>query len=388
MISTRQATFVCVSLGEELTLYALDVEAAELTARGTAQAPAYVQAAWAHPVQPWLFVASSSGGPLSPNPVDDHFLTAFRIAPSGEMTQIGDSVRLDHRPVHICLDAEGAHAVVAYNEPANLTVHPIAPDGAVGAEILQPDLGLWKYPHQVRVSPDGGLVVVCARGNDATSTRPEDPGALHAFAYEDGRIWRRLAPVAPGDGYGFGPRNLDFHPVRPIAYVGLERQNELQVYGYGADGFEHAPRWRGTTLFGAASPAHQLAGMVRVHPDGRAVYVANRTMGTVEKGGEKVLAGGADDLAVFALDAAGDRLTPLQRIDTQGVMPRTFGFDPGGRILVVANHLPVTARDGAELRHIPQSLVLYRIADDGRLTFARKYEVESTAKWMFWVDVV
>jgi len=57
--------------------------------------------------------------------------------------------------------------------------------------------------------------------------KPEDPGALKIFGFEDGQLTNR-ASIAPGGGYGFGPRHLDFHPAQPWVYVSLERQNKLE----------------------------------------------------------------------------------------------------------------------------------------------------------------
>ncbi len=379
---------VYASEGAIVVHYDLDVAQARLSRRSAVSLPATVQAGWAHPGLPRLYIASSNATPFAAAPRDEHFLTALQADSSGKLSQIGESVRLGSRPVHMCLDRRGRHALVAYNDPANLTVHPIADDGSVGGALEQPAIALRKYPHQIKVSPADDLVVVCARGNDPTPTAPEDPGALHPFSYRDGRIREALPLTAPNGGFGFGPRNLDFHPTLPVAYVALERQNEVQAFGYGEHGFDPLPLSRATTLFGAQPVAKPMAGMVRAHPNGRFLYVANRTMGAITEDGRSNLALGGDDIAVFAIDPSGGQLTPLQRIDSEGVMPRTFGFDPSGRLLVVANHVPVTAWDGGEPRHVPQSLMLYRIGDDGRLTRARKYALSDAHASMFWTDVV
>jgi 6-phosphogluconolactonase (cycloisomerase 2 family) len=49
------------------------------------------------------------------------------------------------------------------------------------------------------------------------------------FSFKDGQLANR-GSIAPNGGYGFGPRNLDFHPGLPLVYVSLERQNRLDVY--------------------------------------------------------------------------------------------------------------------------------------------------------------
>jgi hypothetical protein len=98
--------------------------------------------------------------------------------------------------------------LVAYNEPSSATVHRIAADGTLGAEVPQAaglDFGV--YAHQVRVDPSNQMVVVITRGNGPTATKAEDPGAIKVFGYNDGVLSNR-ASIAPGGGYNFQPRHL------------------------------------------------------------------------------------------------------------------------------------------------------------------------------------
>jgi len=62
---------------------------------------------------------------------------------------------------------------------------------------------------------------------------------------------------------------------------------------------------------------------VEVHPNGKFLYGSNR---------------GHDSIAVFAIDPATGRLTPVERVPTQGKWPRNFAFDPTGRWMLVTNH--------------------------------------------------
>jgi hypothetical protein len=45
-------------------------------------------------------------------------------------------------------------------------------------------------------------------------------------------------------------------------------------------------------------------------------------------------------------------------------------------------------RDGNDIRHVPAALSVFRIADDGRLQFARKYDVELGGKFQWWSGLV
>lgn len=96
--------------------------------------------------------------------------------------------------------------------------------------------------------------------------------------YNNGALTSERA-IAPGGGFRFQPRNLDFHPSKPWVYVAFETQNTLQMYDRGADGaLANVARFAVSTL-DAPLPL-QTAGAVAVHPNGRTVYVANRASAT------------------------------------------------------------------------------------------------------------
>src|SRR5262249_39675997 len=160
--------------------------------------------------------------------------------------------------------------------------------------------------------PDNRVVILVTRGNDPAGGRPEDPGALKVFRFDDG-VLSSLASVAPGGGYGFGPRHLDFHPERPWVYVARERENKLDVYR------RDARRWGRLPLFvkdPLAEPrtlrGRQPAGTVHVHPNGRFVYVANRASATAPFEGQPVFQGGENTISVYAIDQSSGEPTMIQ----------------------------------------------------------------------------
>jgi 6-phosphogluconolactonase len=128
--------------------------------------------------------------------------------------------------------------------------------------------------------------------------------------------------------------------------------------------------------------------MLLQHESRNNLYVANRTLGWYEENGKKILAKGGDDIAVFEIDDITGCPTAVQRIDSEGIMPRTMSFDADGKLLIVANQFEVEALDGSEMRQIPQSLVVYKINPNGRLELAIKYELKAHQKPMIWMDVL
>jgi 6-phosphogluconolactonase (cycloisomerase 2 family) len=355
--------------------------------------PANVQEAWAHPSKPFLYVAWSDRGPGGGLPSGgQHGLTAFAIDGStGALRMHGPIVTLPSRPIHVTLDIPGAHAIVAYNEPAGITVHQIRPDGSIGSEVKPAStLELGIYPHHVRVDPSNRGVILMSRGNNPTSAKPEDPGSINVFSYQNGVLANREV-VAPNRGFGFQVRHLDFHPSGKWAFVTLERQNKLQVYQRGDDGsLSAAPLFSKETL---EDPANirpgQTTSSIHMHPNGRFVYLGNRSSGTTSAGGQPVFAGGENSIAVYQINQTTGEPTLIQNADTRGFTPRTFGLDPSGRVLVVANQSAVPVRDGSSARTVPGGLSLFRIQDDGRLDFVTKYDLEVTAeRTLFWTGIV
>ena len=183
-------------------------------------------------------------------------------------------------------------------------------------------------------------------------------------------------------------------PLPPVAAPRLRlaraAQRVARLHRNDSHGFDPEPLFRTTTLFGerGASKASQFAGPVRIHPSGRFVYVANRTLGVYEQDGRPMLAQDGDDIAVFEIDAQSGRPTPRQRIDSEGVMPRTVCMDPAGELLVVANQFTVEGFDDDVERTIPQSLMLYHIARDGQLSRAGRHALELWRKPMICMDVL
>jgi 6-phosphogluconolactonase (cycloisomerase 2 family) len=286
-------------------------------------------------------------------------------------------------------DIPSQHVLVAFNNPSALRAYRINADATLGEEVAQPgpiDAGI--FAHQVRATPDNRQVILVTRGHDAAGGKPEEPGALKLFDYRDGVLGKEVS-VAPGGGYGFGPRHLDFHPSQPWVYVSLERQNALDLFDLRDGTLSPEPRFRKTTLAEPVRPGvRQLVGTVHVHPNGRFVYVANRASDTVEFAGQRVFAGGENSLAAFAIDPASGEPNPIQHIDTHGIHPRCFHIDPSGRLLVVAHIMGLNVRDGDAVRAVPARLSVFRIGGDGRLAFARAYDVDVGKRSMWWMGII
>ena len=383
-------TIYYASIGPELIAHDIDVDSATLTKRGAVAVPANIQYVWPHRSRHILYVASSNGGPGG-LVGDTHRANALTIDPSsGALRHLGAAAVLPSRPIHTSVDETGQFLLTAYNSPSHITVHRLNADGSIGAEVAQSEkLDAGIYAHQVLAAPGNAIVLLVTRGNDAKPGQPEDPGAIKTYRFEGGAL-RNLASIAPGNGLGFGPRHLDFHPTKPWVFVSIERQNKLYVYGRDdKTGLSREPLFVKDTLANPRPRVRQAAGAIHVHPNGRFVYVTNRASDLVTGAdGNKALAGGENNVAVFAIDQTTGEPSLIQNADAQAIELRTFGIEPSGRVLVAATIRPLPFRDAGGIRTVPARQSVYTIGGNGKLAFKRQYDIETGGRYQFWSGMV
>jgi 6-phosphogluconolactonase (cycloisomerase 2 family) len=376
------------AVGPDVTLYAMNVDDASLTKQSSVTLPANVQYAWPHPSRQYFYFVSSSGGPGVPG--DRNFANAFRIDPStGALRPHGEPRMLPSRPIHTNVDIAGEYLLTAYPDPSSLTVHRINADGTLGDQVRQPNaLDTGKYAHQIRITPDNRNVILVTRGNNAPEDNPVNPGSIKIFTFSNG-VLSNLAAIQPGDGMHFGPRHLDFHPSQPWVYVAIESQDKLFVYKRDpATGLSRDPLFIKETLPEPKRAERPRPAAVHIHPNGRFVYLTNRDSATVTVDGKKVSAGSQNNVAVFSIDPATGEPRLIDNADGHAFEMRTFAIDPSGRMLVAASVAPLVVRDGGGFKTVSAGLSVFRIGDDGKLTYVRKYDVDVGNRTHFWSGMV
>ena len=116
-----------------------------------------------------------------------------RIDPAtGALTPHGEPIRLPTRPIHMTLDSQSQHILVAFNNPSSVRVYRINKDFTPGEEVKQPgtmDAGI--FAHQVRVTPDNRHVVLVTRGNEGTATKARGPGRAEGVRLQERRAVQR-----------------------------------------------------------------------------------------------------------------------------------------------------------------------------------------------------
>ena len=372
------------SIGRQLMTYRVDVSNGRLIESGPpAAAPEEIQFGWAHPNLPILYIASSDQNTIRRG---RHFLSAFAIGSNGIPSPLGPSVPLAERPIHLTVDLGGCHVLTAYNSPSNVSVHRIADDGGIGEMVVQQavlDTGV--YPHQIRVMPSNAAVLVPARGVDPRGSALEQAGSLRIYAFADGQLSQEQI-VAPAGGMGFRPRHVDFAPSGEWAYVALESQNAIQAYRLMGNRLSDEPLHTASTLDNGEppDPGQRVSG-IRVHPNGRFLYVANRGTRSSELPDGRTVSLGDNSVAVF--DLASNLGLPhlIQTIDVRGVHPRTIDISADGKWLVAGSIRPALVRKGNAIVALPAGITLFRILSSGVLEFSHKLDVTAEDQPVFWV---
>jgi 6-phosphogluconolactonase len=249
-------------------------------------------------------------------------VSAFAIDPSsGDLQPLNQQPSMGAHPCHLVLDEAGKNVLVANYNGGNVAVLPLAENGwLLTPSAIQPHAGSGPnrrrqegpHAHGLALAPDERFAFAADLGADRVF--------VHRFDLSAGTLEPHQPPaaaLAPGSG----PRHVVFHPSRAFLYAINELLSTVTVFRYDPAAGVLAPMQTLTTLptdFEGASTTAEIA----VSPDGRYVYGSNR---------------GHDSLAIFAVDAASGRLTPVGHVPTGGRTPRHFTIDATGRWLLAAN---------------------------------------------------
>jgi 6-phosphogluconolactonase len=249
-------------------------------------------------------------------------VSAFAIDPtSGVLSPLNRQPSHGAFPCFLAVDATGSMVIVVNHDGPSTVAYPIQSDGSLGeASSIIPHVGTSHqtghpgdpHPHSVVLDSRNRFALVLDKGLDQILTYRIDPVA--------GTLAPNDPPFVRVQG-GTAPRHLALHPSERFAFVTNEVGSTVTLYAF-------------DTAIGALREIHTVPSVpasfispnqtadIRVHPNGRFVYMTNR---------------GHDTIASFAIDDATGRLTPLGYTSTQGGWSRHIRFDPSGRLLLVAN---------------------------------------------------
>ncbi len=296
-------------------------------------------------------------------------VSAYAIDRSnGHLTLLNTVSSGSSGPAYVSVHPSGKYALVANYGGGSVAVLPIRPNGELAsATDVQHDHGIVGPKH-----PTGG-----PRGNFSISGH-EGPNAFHAhmvlsdpsaryvlstdLAMDKILVWKldletgKLTPNDPPSASlppGDGPRHFAFHPNGRWLYCLQEEASTLVLFHYdGAKGTLEMQQSVSTLPKGFAGT--NFCSEVRVSPDGKFVYAANRLH---------------DSVAIFSIGQGG-RVTYEGEEWTRGDTPRSITLDPAGNFLYSLNQLG-------------DAITTYRInRETGRLTFTGQYTPVGTPACM------
>ena len=264
-------------------------------------------------------------------------VTAFRVTDDGTLD------RLNARPTvptgakagatHVSVTPDGKVVLAANYGGGSAAAFPVNDDGTLGefggfvqhtGSSVNPKRQEGPHAHAFTPAPGGRFAVVADLGLDKLFVYAVDP--------ETAELTEQSVLAAPPGG---GPRHVAFTPDGRFAFACLEMANALLALDWDGDAGTLSIREERSTL-PADFAGKSTTAEVRVHPNGRFVYVSNR---------------GHDSVAVFQIGADGG-LTPVG-IETATVRePRGMNLTPDGRFLIVCGQ---KSNDVASFRVDPET---------------------------------
>lgn len=241
---------------------------------------------------------------------------------TGQLTLLNREPSAGDDASYVCLDQTGRYVFIANYQGGNLAALALKSDGSIGARTafvqhtghsIDPNRQTRPYAHSIIIDPTNRFVLVADLGLDRLF--------VYRFDAKDGSLQPNDPPfvtVAPGSG----PRHVKFHPNGRWVY--LINEMGCTVTAFTWDSTRGAlTEFQTIPTLPADFKGTNTCAEVEVHPNGKFLYGSNR---------------GHDSIAVFAIDPATGRLTPVEHVPTQGKWPRNFAFDPTGRWMLVTNH--------------------------------------------------
>ncbi len=248
-------------------------------------------------------------------------VSAYRIQPDGSLALLNQMASGGGAPCHLEVDATGRCLLAANYSGGNVAVFQLSSEGSIERRTdLVQHLGSSSHPrrqrrphaHSIRLDRNNRYAAVADLGVDKVYVYPFNPATGRLDLSRAGAV--SLPP-------GAGPRHLAFHPNGRLAFVNNELHSSLTSLRFEPEKGRLEKLETQSTLPESYTGSNSTA-EVQTHPNGQFVYVSNR---------------GHDSIAVFGIEAASGRLTPIEREPVQGRTPRHFGIEPRGQFLFAAN---------------------------------------------------
>jgi 6-phosphogluconolactonase (cycloisomerase 2 family) len=281
----------------------------------------------------WLALDATGTHLYSANETADGSVSAYSVdRASGHLTLLNTVGSEGAGPAHLSIHPSGKYVLVANYHGGTVAVLPILSRGELGpATDVKHDEGPLGpvhaasappgsfaisghdkvHAHMIQADPSGRFVLAADLALDRILIWKFD--AAHGTLSANDPPWVALPP-------GDGPRHFIFHPNGRWLYSLQEEASTLATFDYDAARGALTPKQTVSSLpkgFAGTS----FTSEVRVSPDARFVYAANRLH---------------DTIAWFSIDATGG-LTFAGEEWTRGDYPRSFTIDASGSFLYSCN---------------------------------------------------
>lgn len=304
---------------EGIYAFTFDPDTGKATPRGLVARSVNPSFLAVHPSGRFLYAANETDQ-WKGNP--GGYVSSFAIDPGDpKLRELNQQSSGGAAPCFVSVDATGKNLLVANYFGGSVASLPIQADGTLKTRSafdqhrgssVNPQRQKEPHAHSIYPSPDNRFALSADLGLDQV--------LVYRFDAAAGSLTPNSPPfarVAPGSG----PRHLAFAPDGRRLFVINEMLSTLTSMSYDpAAGTLQEIQTVSTLPTGVGRPDTSTA-QVCVHPNGRFVYGSNR---------------GDDSIAVLSVDGDG-HLKWVERVSTQGKVPRNFQIDPTGRYLWAAN---------------------------------------------------
>lgn len=250
----------------------------------------------------------------------DHAISSYRVSPD-QLTLVSTQPAEGLNPCHVSVLPSGKMAFLANYSDGSFSAYNVKEGFALSAPVFKdryegrgPNERRQEKPHAhcAVVSPDGRFVYVADLGTDKLMNYRVD-GAKSKVEANPAQAFFSVKA-------GSGPRHLVIHPKGKWLYLLNELDATLTAASVDANGVVTLIDSYATLPADYNEPGNTSAA-IRLHPNGKFVYVSNR---------------GYDAVTGFRIEPDG-RLTKVTEAREQIAVPRDFNIDPSGKFMVVGN---------------------------------------------------
>jgi 6-phosphogluconolactonase len=241
---------------------------------------------------------------------------------TGELSKINGQSTGGAGPCHLIVDPTGKNVLAANYGGGSVVCLPLKEDGSLvkASSFIQhegssvnPRRQAGPHAHSINTDPGNNFAVAADLGLDKV--------LIYRFDPNTGSLKPNESPFVKTP-LGGGPRHFAFHPSGKYAYHNNEILLSVTAHEFDAERGILNPLQTISTVPDNTPLEGNSTAEVRVHPNGKFVYVSNR---------------GPNSIAVFKIDQNTGMLEKVGIVSSGGKIPRNFNLTPDGKWLLAAH---------------------------------------------------